>query len=84
MENVKKWKFDDSIIKEIEKIVGESLHFCFSVEYNSIWNIVRRKVYNIIPEDAPKEEQEKAIAFAKDELWNRAGDIYDNMDESQW
>lgn len=81
---MKDWKFDDSVQKEIEKIVGESLHFCLSLEYNSIWNIVRGKVYKIIPEDAPKEEQEKAIAFAKDELWNRSGDIYDNMDESMW
>lgn len=81
---VKDWKFDDSIQKEIEKIVGSNLYLCSSVEYNSIWNIVRMKVYNIIPEDAPKEEQEKAIFFAKDELWNRAGDIYDNMDESEW
>ena len=84
MENVKEWKFDDSAMEKIEKIVGKSLYLCLSREYNDIWNVVREKVYKIIPEDAPKGEQEKAISFAKDELWNRAGDIYDNMDESQW
>ncbi len=85
MENVKNWKFDDSAIEKIEKIVGENLYLCLSREYNDIWDIIRDKVYKeVIPESASEEERKKAISFAKDDLWIRAGAIYDTMDESQW
>lgn len=30
MENVKEWKFDDSAMEKIEKIVGKSLYLCLS------------------------------------------------------
>ena len=79
------WVFNEKVSDDIDKIIREHLYLCYTKEYNHIWNIIRRKVYDeIIPKHAPVEEQKKAIAYAKDATWCLTGNVYDDMDESQW